>query len=172
MDALEVILTRHSTRTFVKAKLEPEILETLLNAAMSAPSAANSQPWQFVVLDDHAIMDEIPKFHPYAAMIVDAAVAILVCGDTTLEKFTGRWMLDCSNASENMLLAAHALGLGAVWVGFYPDPNREQGIRALINLPDTVHPVSLLVVGVPAAPIEYKPHTRRYKPERIHKNGW
>ena len=82
---------------------------------MSAPSAGNERPWHFIILTDRSLLNEIPKFHPYSAMVKHVSVAVLVCGDRTLEKHKGYWVLDCSAATQNMLLAAHAKGLGAVW---------------------------------------------------------
>ncbi len=149
--------------------MEQAMVTDLLKAGMAAPSAGNQQPWHFVVIDDRQILDEIPTFHPYSSMLKDAAAAILVCGDKGSEKYPGYWMIDCSAATENILLAAHALGLGAVWLGIYPREDRVSGIRQLIRLPEPVMPLSLIAIGYPA---ETKPPADRYDEKKIHYNRW
>lgn len=169
MDALEAIFTRRSIRSFTPQTVPPETLETLLKAAMYAPSAGNGQPWHFVVLDERAVLDEIPTFHPYAAMLHEAPLAIVVCGDESLQKYPDRWPQDCSAATQNILLAAHALGLGAVWLGMFPNAEREGKLGALLKLPAGVHPLSIVAVGYPN---QQRHQPERYKPERIHHNQW
>ena len=112
MEALETILTRHSIRRYTPAPVPDSLVTEILQAAMSAPSAGNQQPWQFVVVADRLLREEIPTFHPYAQMVREAPVAILVCGDLRLESYPGHWVQDCSAATQNILLAAHAKGLG------------------------------------------------------------
>jgi nitroreductase len=136
---------------------------------MSAPSAGNEQPWYFVVIDDRDTLDEIPKFHPYSAMLQSATVAILICGDERLEVHRGFWVQDCSAATQNILLAAQAKGLGAVWLGVYPVEERVVGLRNLLGIPEDVIPFSLVSVGYPA---ERKPPADRYDKSRIHHNRW
>jgi len=116
MDTLQAIHTRRSIRTYIDQPVPDELIQKLLAATMQAPSACNQQPWQFIVIDDRAILTKIPTFMPNAAMVAIAPLAILVCGDLHLhmEKSEGYWVVDCAAAVENMLLAAHALGLGAV----------------------------------------------------------
>lgn len=169
MEAIQAILSRRSIRKYTNRTVSAQLVEELLNAAMSAPSAGNQQPWHFVVLTDHNIMDEIPKFHPYSAMLKDAAVAILVCGDERLEKHKGYWMQDCSAATENLLIAAHANGMGAVWLGVYPRADRVDGIRRLLAIPEEIIPFALISIGYPA---EEKPPANRFDSSRVHRNGW
>jgi nitroreductase len=121
------------------------------------------------VIDDRAILTEIPTFMPNAAMAGNAPLAILVCGDLALEQSEGYWVLDCAAAVENMLLAAHALGLGAVWCGVYPRKPRMEGLRRLIGLPTNVIAHSLVVVGYPAEQVQSED---RYQPERVCRNRW
>ncbi|MDD2853520.1 MAG: nitroreductase family protein, partial [Desulfuromonadaceae bacterium] len=139
-------------------------------AAMYAPSAMNEQPWRFLVLSDRRLFPEIIKVHPYAAMLETAPLAILVCGDITMEKAPGNWVLDCSCASQNILLAAHSIGLGAVWAGVYPEEDRMRALANLFHVPETVLPFALIATGYhdgrPARP------TERFKPERISLNSW
>ncbi len=133
MDVLEAIFTRRSIRRFENRPVSPEIVEQLLKAAMYAPSARNTQSWHFVVITDRQLLDAVPTFHPYAAMIREAPLAILVCGDEQLEPRTAYWVENCSAATQNILLAAHGLGLGAVWLGIYPNSDRVEGMRRLVG---------------------------------------
>jgi nitroreductase len=169
MDTLEAIRTRRSIRKYADQSVPEELISTLLAAAMQAPSARNQQPWQFVVIDDRAMLAKIPPLMPNAAMAAGAALAILVCGDLELEKSEGYWVVDCAAAVENLLLAAHALGLGAVWCGVYPREQRMQGLRRLVGLPKNVVAHSLVVLGYPAEQVAAE---NRYRPERVRRNGW
>jgi nitroreductase len=169
MDAMEAILSRRSIRQYTDQPVPDEILETLLKAAMSAPSAGNQQAWQFLIINDRRVLDEIPKVHPHASMLRQATAAILVCGDKKLETNKGYWTQDCSAATQNLLLAAHANGLGAVWLGVYPKEQRVVGLQKLLALPEHVVPLALVSIGYPA---ETKPPAERYNPARVHYNCW
>jgi nitroreductase len=169
MDALEAIRTRRSIRQFESRPVPGELVEELLRAASSAPSANNQQPWCFVVVDDRGLLDQVPPINPYAAMCRQAPLAILVCGDPRLEEFPGYWVQDCAAAVQNMLLAAHARGLGAVWTGVYPREDRIRGLRKLLGVPEPVVPMALVVLGYPA---EHVPPEDRYREDRVHRNGW
>ena len=169
MDAIEAILARRSIRKYHKKPVSKEIVKELLEAAMSAPSAGNEQPWHFIVIDKAEILSEIPSFHNHAEMLKDAAVGILVCGDMNLEKHRGMWVQDCAAATENILIAVQAKGLGAVWLGVYPREERMDGLRKLLNIPEHVVPFSLISIGYPA---EEKPRSNRYNESRIHYNRW
>ena len=169
MDAFDAILSRRSIRNYTEQPVSDELTNELLKAAMSAPSAGNEQPWHFVIINQREILDEIPNLHPYSQMLKQAPLAILVCGDATLEKYKGYWVQDCSAATENILLAAQAKGLGAVWLGVYPLEDRIAGLRKLLNIPDHVTPLALVSIGYPA---EQKPRSNRFDASRIHNNGW
>ena len=169
MDTLEAIRTRRSIRTYFHRPVPEELIQNLLAAAMQAPSARNQQPWPFVVIDDRAILAKIPEFMPNAAMAEHAPLAILVCGDLSLEKSPGYWVVDCAAAVENMLLASHALGLGAVWCGVYPREPRMEGLRQLLGLPQNVIAHSLVVLGYPAEQVQPQD---RFRPERVRRNHW
>jgi len=136
---------------------------------MSAPSAGNQQPWQFVVIRDRQILDAIPQIHPYSGMIRQATVAILVCGDRQVEKHSGYWVQDCAAATENLLLAVHAKGLAAVWLGCYPREDRVAGLRKLLGLPEHVVPMALIPIGHPN---EKKGREDRYRADRVHYDRW
>ena len=114
MDALTTIYTRRSVRLYTPKPVSREVIHEILKAAMSAPSAGNERPWHFIILTDRALLDEIPKFHPYSAMLKQSSVAVVVCGDLSREKYKGFWVQDCSAATENLLIAAAANELGAV----------------------------------------------------------
>lgn len=169
MDAMEAILSRRSIRHYTDDPVPEALVQQLLRAAMAAPSASNQQPWQFIVVDERRVLNDFMKFHPYSSMLAEAKAAILVCGDTNRETFPGYWVEDCSAATQNILLAAHALGLGAVWLGIYPREERVQQTKTLFKLPGHVIPLGMISIGFPA---ETKPPSKRFDPSRIHHNGW
>jgi len=169
MDAIEAILSRRSIRKYKKQPISEELLKKLLEVAMCAPSAGNEQPWHFIIIDDPLILSKIPTFHNHAQMLKDASVAILVCSDMNLDYHNGMWIQDCAAATENMLIAIHAEGLGAVWLGIYPREERIKGIKSLLNIPYHVTPFSLISIGHPA---EKLPKVNRYNESRIHHNKW
>jgi len=169
MGALEAIKTRRSVRKYTSEPVEDQLLEEVLRCGMQAPSACNEQPWQFVVIRDKKTLEAVGGINRYAGFARNAPVAVLVCGDKRLDKCEGYWVQDCSNCAENMLLAAHALGLGAVWTGIYPLPDRIEGFRKLCALPQEVTPLALLVVGWPA---ETPKPEDRYDTTRIHRDKW
>ena len=145
------------------------IIEDCLRTAGTSPSGANQQPWHFVVIRDRATLDTIPSIHPYSKMLREASVAFCVCGEIALEKYEGYWVQDCSAATENILCAATALGLGTCWLGVYPREERVEGLRKLLGLPKGVIPLALIALGHPD---ETKPPSDRYNPERVHHERW
>jgi len=169
MDAMEAILSRRSIRRYTDKQVSDEVVKELLEAAMSAPSAGNEQPWHFVIITDRQILNEIPKIHPYSGMLKEAPLAVLICGDESLQKYKVYWVQDCSAATENLLIAINAKGLGGVWLGVYPIEDRVKGIRKLLGMPENVIPFSLISVGYPA---EQKPPANRYDESRVHHNKW
>ena len=169
MDVIQTILSRRSIRKYTSQPVPQELIDELLKAAMSAPSAGNEQPWHFVVIRDRKVLNEIPKSHPYSKMLKEASAAILVCGDLEEERHKGFWIQDCSAATQNILIAAHAKGLGAVWLGVYPREERIDGLRKLLGIPEHVMPLSLISIGYPA---EQKPPADRYDTSRIHNDRW
>ena len=169
MNTIEAIRTRRSIRHYTEQRIAPELVKELLQAAMRAPSAGNAQSWQFVVVDDRSLLDQVPSVSPFAAMCKHAPLAILVCGDTTTEKYPGFSVQDCSAAIMCILLAAHEKGLGAVWTGAYPMADRVAGRKNLFGLPDYVIPLGLVVVGHPAKAV---PPQDRYREEQVHHNKW
>ncbi len=166
---MRAILSRRSIRKYTSQPVSEATVEELLQAAMAAPSAGNQQPWHFVVIRDRQVLAQIPQVHPYSSMVPSAQLAILVCGDLQRERHTGYWVQDCSAATQNLLLAAHAKGLGAVWLGVYPREDRMAGLRKMIGLPQHAVPLALIAIGYPA---EDKPPAERYDPSRVHQDGW
>jgi len=169
METLDAIRTRRSVRKFTGKKIPKDVINKLLEAAMNAPSAGNQQPWHFVVIEDKNILEEVPNVSLYAPMAKEAAAAIVICGDPTLEKYPGFWVQDCSAATQNILLAAHALGLGAVWSGIYPLEDRVSGFRKLLGIPEKIVPLSIVIMGYPE---EIPKPAIRFKQDRIKYNKW
>lgn len=166
------IMTRTSIRHYTDQPVEDEKIETMLRAAMAAPTAGNKQPWRFIVIDDKSTLGRISEMFPSMKMAVKAPLAIVVCGDTTAT-FKGEgvdyWIQDCSAATENLLLAAHDQGLGAVWCGIYPISERVAKLSELLQLPDSILPLNVIPVGYPAESPQPKD---KWKPENIHHNTW
>ncbi len=169
MDAITAIRSRRSIRKYTAESVPDSAVQALLEAAMAAPSAGNQQPWQLLVIDEASVLDQIPSVHPHAEMVPQAELAILVCGDLSRERHKGFWVQDCAAATENLLLAATALGLGAVWLGVYPREDRVAGMRALLELPKHIVPLALVPIGLPG---ESKRPVNRFDPSRVHRNRW
>lgn len=169
MDIFDAIHTRRSIRNYKPDAVPDEFIEQILAAAMTAPSAGNQQPWQFLVIKKRVLLDAIPEFHPHAEMVKQAPLAILVCGDLTRQHHPGFWVQDCSASVMNLLLAAHGLGLGAVWTGVYPREERVEAFRQLLGLPVELVPFALIPLGYPNQP---SGKLNRYDPSRVHYDRW
>lgn len=176
---LSTILSRTSIRHFTGEKLSEEKIETLLHAAMAAPSSMNLQPWHFIIIDDEALIKQMIEVLPYAKMLSEAGCGIVVCGDTSvydrinrhdLEDNTLYWVQDTSAASENILLAAYAMGLGAVWTGIFPLENRISKISKLLHLPTNIVPLNIIAAGHPLATTSKV--KEKWNPEKIHHNSF
>ncbi len=163
------VLSRRSIRAYTSEPVDDDHVERLLRAAMAAPSAGNQQPWHFVVLRGREIMRAVSGVHPYSKMLLQAPVAVLVCGDPGAGTWPQYWEQDCAAATQNLLIEAELLGLGAVWLGVHPLAERVEGIRALLGIPATVVPFAIVPVGWPA---ERKRPSDRYDPARIHSERW
>ncbi len=169
MDALENILTRRSIRRFEDRPIPPDTVRRLLDALYASPSAMDARPWHFVVADDRAALRRLERELPHCEMLREAPLGILVCGDPSLERAPGFWPQDCSAATQNLLLAAHALGLGAVWVGLYPMETRMEAVRRAFGVPPPVVPFALAAIGHPA---ERPPREDRFDAQKLHHNQW
>jgi nitroreductase len=169
MDALKAIYTRRSIRKYMDDPVDDGLVHEVICAAMMAPSAGNSQPWQFVIVRDRQKLEAIGTGHLYASLAGKAPVAILVCGEPEKEKHEGFWIQDCAAATQNMLLAAHSLGLGAVWLGIYPREERVKSMRSLFGIPDKIEPFALVTLGYAD---EEKPKENRFDLNRVHYEKW
>jgi len=169
MDAIDGILTRRSIRKYTNKSIPDEVIKELLEAGVSAPSAGNQQPWQFIIIDNREVLDEASQVLPNGKLLKDANKAILVCGDLNLETHKGYWPIDCSAATQNILLAAHAKGLGACWLGVYPREERVENLKKLFKTPEHIIPFSVISLGFPD---EESKKVDRYDDSKIHKNTW
>lgn len=169
MDLIDLILDRRSIRHFRKTRVENEKIEILLKSAMYAPSAGNKQPWYFIVADDRSKMSKIIEMHPNSWMLESASHAIIVCGDENLQHGTGYWVADCGAATENILLAASSIGLGACWIGIYPRVSRMKAIQEMFGIPSHVKVFSMIALGYPD---EVRERPQRYNTGRIFYNNW
>lgn len=169
---LNAIQTRVSVRQFTGEKISNEQINTLLHCAMSAPSAMNKQPWAFVVVTDEALLRKMGEAFPFSRCGNGAACAFVMCGDMTKTiegEGQGFWINDVSAATENLLLAAHAMGLGAVWTGVYPSRERTAQVQELLGLPEYIISMCIVPVGIPAEQPAVK---QKFKEENVHYNRW
>ena len=165
-EIIDYIFKRRSIRSFTGQPLDRQTLILLLQAAMAAPSAVNSQPWEFVVVTETALLDLLRQRILYGQYNAQAVIA--VCGSPHVAKNNaGRtyWIQDCSAALENILIAAAGLGLGSVWVGVYPEEEKVKAVRQVLNIPDTVIPLGLVYLGHPA---ETQPPHTKYDEQKVH----
>ena len=169
----DAIATRTSIRMFDKTRpVGEDQIEKMLRAAMAAPTAVNKQPWEFVVVTDKATLNALSKVHPHARIENGAPLVIAVCGslDNGLDgRAKEYWVQDCSAATEDLLLAAHGLGLGAVWCGVYPMEERIAPISEILSLPQGYMPLNLVTIGYPA---QHPAPKDKWKPEKIHRERW
>lgn len=138
-------------RAFTDEPVDEADVEVLLRAAMAAPSASNERPWRFVVVRDRPSLHRLSKATPFAGALAGASVGVVVAADLGAAKYPGFWVIDCAAAIENMLLAAHARGLGAVWIGVHPIRPFEWNVRRVMGLPRRIAPHSLVAIGHPAS---------------------
>ncbi len=170
-DAISVIMSRKSVRHFTGEAVSKEQLEQLLRAGMAAPTAMNKQPWSFVAVTERGQLDALRQGLPSAAVLEKAGAAIVVCAvpAESLEGRTELALLDTAAATENILLAAEALGLGAVWTGIYPDGGRMEFLRRTLGIPAAVIPLNLIPIGHPTGVDKPKD---KYKAEKVHWEKW
>jgi len=166
-ELINTIFARRSIRKYIAKPVSEKDIRTMLKAAMAAPSSSNRKPWHFVVVTDRQILDNLARVHPYGKMLFEAPLCIAVCGDKTISPRA--WVQDCSASTENLLLAAVALGLGAVWLGVHPREDRVGPIRKVLNIPETIVPLNLISIGHTAE--EKEPRTQ-YDELRVHDEQW
>ncbi|MFR9504004.1 MAG: nitroreductase family protein [Rikenellaceae bacterium] len=165
---IEMIMTRSSVRSYTPQIIEDEKIETILKAGMAAPTAGNRQPWEFYVVQDTSLIKEFVKVTKYAAPMHNIAnTAIIVCGNPS-QSFPAEplyWVQDCSAATENILLAAHSLGLGAVWCGVYPVQEHVEILKEQLTMPEELTPLNIIMLGYPDKEPTIKD---KWKPEKVH----
>lgn len=170
---LDNIFSRKSVRSYTDEPVSREALDTLVRAAMAAPTGRDMRPWCFVIINEREMMDSLSRALPYAKMLTQAQAAIAVCGDMNVTDKegnpSGNWSFDCSAASENLLLAAEAMGLGAVWTGVYPYEDRMSAVKSALGLPEHIIPLNLIPIGHPKGNPQPKD---KYNPDIVHYNGW
>ncbi|MDR1595940.1 MAG: nitroreductase family protein [Puniceicoccales bacterium] len=166
---MEAILSRHSVRDFKGVEISSDTLEKLVHAGMSAPSAMHSSPWHFVVVTDRKRLDGVAEVHPYAAMSLQASAGILVCGEPDREALREFFDQNCAAAAENILIAACDLGLGAVWVGLYPNKTHIENFTKYFNLPKNIVPFTWIPIGYPKTSAKAD---NRFNPSKVHYNIW
>ncbi|HHU18379.1 MAG TPA: nitroreductase family protein [Clostridiales bacterium] len=167
---MNALFKRRSIRKYIDKEVSDADLELLLKAAMCAPSAGNEQPWEFIVVRDREIMKRVSEFHPYSKMLHQASAAIVVCGNRSRQVYDrDYWQLDCSAATQNILIQATDMKIGSVWLAVYPEPDRIKGAKKLFGLPEEVIPLAIVSLGYPQ---EEKKMADRFKQERIHYNIW
>lgn len=169
MDTLQAIQTRRSIRKYQDKQVSDALLLKIITAGMYAPSAHNEQPWHFIIIKSKPILLEIPTLLTHTQMCQNAPCAIVVCSDESLEKSEGKWPQDCAAATQNILLAIHELGLGGVWSGIFPRKEAVTKIQKLLQIPHSVIPFALVVLGYPA---EKPKQPERFQKERIHYDRW
>jgi len=164
---LDLIYTRQSVRDFTDEPVTAEQVEAMLQAAMAAPSAQNLQPWHFVVVRKRKTLGMLAQVHKYAYMLDKAPLAIVVCGDQEVSE--RHWVEDTCVATQNLLLAATALGLGGVWISLYPKKKHQKSVRDLLDIPEHVGILCVLALGNPA---EKRKVRTKYDPECVHQEEW
>ncbi len=166
-ELIKTIFSRRSIRKYTAESVPEEHVMTILEAAMAAPSASNRKPWHFVVVMERDTLNRLADVHKYAKMLQEAPLCVVVCGDESVSpRF---WEQDCSAATQNILLAAQALGLGSVWCGVHPSEERVKDISEILGIKQPVKPLNLIAIGHPA---EEKELRTQYDEERVHRERW
>jgi nitroreductase len=164
---LDTLYSRRSIRSFTGEPVSAAQEAELLKAAMAAPSSMNARPWHFIVVRERATLNAIAAAHPHASMLREATLSIAVCGDPAVNG--EYWIQDCAAATQNILLAATALGLGSCWLGMHPRPDRKAAVRDILNIPAPMEILSLVALGHPG---ESKPPRTQFDPARVHRERW
>lgn len=168
---IDNIMTRCSIRQFTDRQIAKDTLDNIVRAGMAAPSAMDKRPWSFVVVTEREVLDSLNANHPYANLKT-ATAAIVVCGvmDKAGEgKARDYWVQDCSAATENILLAAHAYGLGAVWCGVYPVEERVEAVSKVLGIPEGVMPLDIVTMGYP----DQEPNVKdKWDASNVHYQKW
>ncbi len=166
---LSNIQTRFSVRWFTDQEVSDYEVNSLLDAGFCAPSAKNSRPWHFIVIRDRETLKKISEASSYAKMVVRSNLTILICADSSKNPSEKHLVEDCSAAAQNILLAAHAMELGAVWCGINPKSDFYHTISELMELPEGIIPMMLIPIGYPD---ESRTQIERFEPKKVHKEKW
>jgi nitroreductase len=166
-ELLDLMYARRSVREYTDEPVSDEQVDIILKAAMAAPSAQDLQPWHFVVVRKRKILDKLTEVHKYAHMLEQAPLAIVVCGDQEISE--RHWVEDTCTATQNLLLAATALGLGGVWISLYPKRKHQKYVRELLDIPEHVGLLCIVAIGHAA---EKKKARTQYNPKRVHQDAW
>ncbi len=169
MGKMDSISTGRSIGEYSGKRVSDDLVKKLLQSAIASSSAGNRQPWEFIVVRDRNRLIEITQVHQYSQMLKEADVAIMICGDESREKDDGYWIQDCATITENILIAAEELGLGAVWLGVYPNEDRVESIKNIFNIPQSVIPLAIVSIGYH---VEDKEPASRYIEDKIHYDIW
>lgn len=164
---MENIFTRRSIRKYEEKVIEKQKIEKLLKAAMQAPSAGNQQPWEFLVIENKETLNKLSEISPYATMLKECPLAIIVLSNEEKMRFPEYWQQDLGAATQNILLEAVELGLGSVWLGVAPLKDREEFIKKIFNLPQNITPFNIIVLGYPKEP-QINKFVDRYEENRVH----
>ena len=162
----ENIMNRKSVRNYTPQPVKKELLDTLVRAGMAAPTSRDIRPWEFIIITENEILQSLGEKLPFAKMLKETKQAIVVCGDSIK---SDAWVQDCSAATENILLAAESLGLGAVWTAAFPYPDRIKAVSETLKLPANIIPLCVIPLGYPAGKNTPK---NKYNPSVIHYNVW
>ncbi len=174
MDTIDTVFTRRSVRRFTTKSIDSDILHTILDAGMSGPCCVNARDWSFIVVTDKEMLEKMAEANGKPAHpLKGAAAGILVCGDLerAFPPAKDYWIIDCAIAAENICLCAHALGLGAVWLGTWPQMARVENQKKLFDLPDSIIPHSLIALGYPDEDV-FTQRDSRYEDSRVHWGKW
>ncbi len=169
MELLKGVLTRRSIRKYSSGDIQPDHVKSILEAAQYAPTARNQQPWHFVYTQSHNDLQALSELHPYGKMLANASLAILVCGDLKKDPTESYLIQNCAAATQNILLAAHSINLGAVWLGVHPREKRMQAMIDFFELPAHIIPISLVSIGYPD---ELPAHPERFNANLVSKNKY
>ncbi len=167
---MEEIFNRRSIRKYKDQAVEPEKIDRLLRAAMQAPSAANQQPWEFIVVTEKETLKKLSEVSPYAKPVAGSAVTVVLLADENELKVPTAWQQDMGAAAENLLLEAAYLKLGGVWLGIATAASAAENVRAFFDLPDRIKPFALISVGYPDG--QKNDFIDRYKIEKVHHEKW
>lgn len=169
-DIFTILRSRRSVRAYTDEPVSDSDIKTMLECAMLAPSAADEEPWEFIVIREHGLLEQVAAINPYASFAARAPLAILLCLNQQKEKIKGMGIIDMGTCAENLMLAAAGLGLGSVFTGIFPYKDRMDGFSKLCSLPPYVLPIGLIVIGHPK--IEGHHEVDRYNPACVHQNKW